>query len=179
MKKNVWKKYIKSLPKLTPAGKKALLKYGAILLFIILGFSLLSRALTHNGQTLAQYGEANPSLQRSLSVSGGDAAPAGGSSGNAGVSGNSADMLTDSAGTDAEDGQGDNGQEHEDTAWQVSADGLTGNGGAESPKRVSGFYVGARCWNPGPYTCTANTLTYRAYSPVPSSQFLNTKIHKP
>lgn len=46
-------------------------------------------------------------------------------------------MLTDSAGTDAEDGQGDNGQEHEDTAWQVSADGLTGNGGTESPKRVT------------------------------------------
>lgn len=135
LKKNVWKKYIKNLPKLTPAGKKALLKYGAVLLFIILGFSLLSRALTHNGQTLAQYGEANPSLQGSLSVSGSDAAPAGG---------DTADTSADSAGeknaanrTDADDEQEDNGQEHEDTAWQVSADGLTGNGGTESPKRVT------------------------------------------
>lgn len=51
--------------------------------------------------------------------------------------------------------------------------------GLQALVAMSGFYVGARCWNPGPYTCTANTLTYRAYSPVPSSQFLNTKIHKP
>lgn len=150
---------MENLPKLTPAGKKALVKYGAILLFIILGFSLLSRVLTHNGQTLAQYGEANPSLQGSLSVSDSDAASAGGNSDNAGVSGNGAnlpansagtagngtDMPTDSTGADkdnTEDNaaggiQDESVPKNDGTAWQVSENGLTANGGAESPERVT------------------------------------------
>lgn len=150
---------MENLPRLTPAGKKTLVKYGAILLFIILGFSLLSRVLTHNGQTLAQYGEANPSLQGSLSVSDSDAASAGGNSDNAGVSGdganlpansagtagNGTDMPTDSTGADkdnTEDNaaggiQDESVPKNDDTAWQVSEDGLTANGGTESPERVT------------------------------------------
>ena len=178
---------MENLPRLTPAGKKALVKYGAILLFIILGFSLLSRVLTHNGQTLAQYGEANPSIQGNLSVSDSDAASAGGNSDNAGVSGDGAnlpansagtagdganlpansagtagngtnlpansagtagsgtDMPTDSTGADkdnTEDNaaggiQDESVPKNDDTAWQVSEDGLTANGGTESPERVT------------------------------------------
>lgn len=177
MKPFSWKKFTQGLPRLTPAGKKAFLKYGGFLLLIILGFSLLSRVLTHSGQTLSQYGEANPSLQENNSVSGGGipSADSGGQRSDNGTAGSSTDDRTaggdkDGGGNDGRDGTGgdnrtpeadgstgtaadggnteydtpdgskdtDGGEtENKDNAWKVSEDGLTGNGGTESPDRVT------------------------------------------
>lgn len=130
-----FKKMIAELPKLTPEGKRVLLKYSGLLLVILLFFTFLARAFGRNGQTLAQYGEANPSLQTGL-ISGNDGA------------------LQENADNDnlsePDDGRIDGnptepagGQDDDDTAkdnlpvWEVSEDGLTGNGGTESLERVT------------------------------------------
>ncbi|MDE6064820.1 MAG: hypothetical protein K2G20_09620, partial [Lachnospiraceae bacterium] len=118
-----FKKMIAELPKLTPEGKRVLLKYSGLLLVILLFFTFLARAFGRNGQTLAQYGEANPSLQTGL-ISGNDGA------------------LQENADNDnlsePDDGRIDGnptepagGQDDDDTAkdnlpvWEVSEDGLT------------------------------------------------------
>ncbi len=141
-----FKKLIAELPKLTPEGKRVLLKYSGLLLVILLFFTFLARTFGRNGQTLAQYGEANPSLQTGM-ISGNDGAlqenadnnnlsePTGGqddgSNGLAAASGKD----TDSDGPPA-NGDDDTAKDNLPT-WEVSEDGLTGNGGTESPERVT------------------------------------------
>ncbi|MDE5679250.1 MAG: M15 family metallopeptidase [Lachnospiraceae bacterium] len=119
------------LPKLTTAGKRALLKYSGLLLIILLLFTFLSRVLGRNGQTLAQYGEANPSLQNG-SVSGNDnPLPEYADNGNLSEP---ADSQSDNNPAESADSQS-NGSNI--PAWAVSEDGLTGNGGTESPDRIT------------------------------------------
>lgn len=131
MKKKVWKNFLQNLPRLTPVGKKALLKYGALLLCVILGFSFLSHILTHKGQTLAQYGEANPNLQQEGTLSGNAAISAGDSPDSAGISENG------TADGNMDDDNADSSGEQTDDFRQISEAGLTGNGGTESPDRVT------------------------------------------
>ena len=125
-----FKKMIAELPKLTLEGKRVLLKYSGLLLVILLFFTFLARAFGRNGQTLAQYGEANPSLQTGL-ISGNDGALQENADN---------DNLSEPTGGQ-DDGSPANGDD--DTTkdnlpvWEVSEDGLTGNGGTESPERVT------------------------------------------
>lgn len=121
-----FQKFVKGLPKLTPAGKKALLKYSGLLLIILVFFTLLSRVLGQNGQTLAQYGEANPSLQGG-SVSGND---------NTLPENTDNSNLAEPADSQPDSSMAGSADSHI-PAWEVSADGLTGNGGIESPDRVT------------------------------------------
>lgn len=136
------KKWIAELPKLTPEGKRVLLKYSGLLLVVLLFFTFLARTFGRSGQTLAQYGEANPSLQTDF-VSGNDNTPQeNADNGNLSESddGRMEDNPTESTGGQ-DDGTPANGDD--DTAkdnvpaWAVSEDGLTGNGGTESPERVT------------------------------------------
>lgn len=141
------KKFAAGLPGLTPDGKKALLKYSGLLLVVLLLFTFLSRALSHSGQTLAQYGEANPSLQTG-SVSDGSNAPQENAD-NTGLSkpaegqnsGNTDSSIAadnnDKDSSDSPAGGEDRTEDDITPAWEVSEDGLTGNGGTESPDRVT------------------------------------------
>lgn len=153
-----FKKLIAELPKLTPEGKRVLLKYSGLLLVVLLFFTFLARTFGRSGQTLAQYGEANPSLQTGL-VSGNDntpqenadngnlTEPAGGQDdGNpaepAGGQDDGGDSLAAAGGkgtdSDSSPANGDDDTAKDNLpAWTVSEDGLTGNGGTESPERVT------------------------------------------
>lgn len=133
MSKNSWKSFTQRLPKLTPAGKKALLKYITILFLIILGFTFLSRVLIQNGQTLAEYGEANPLLQGNSLVSDNESISAEDGTNDTSISENEAN----SAGNTQNGTVDDEEPKNSDAAWKVSEDGLTGNGGTESPERVT------------------------------------------
>lgn len=136
------KKWIAELPKLTPEGKRVLLKYSGLLLAVLLFFTFLARTFGRSGQTLAQYGEANPSLQTGL-VSGNDNTPQENAD-NGNLSepddGRMDDNPTESAGgqDDSTPVNGDDDTAKDNVpAWAVSEDGLTGNGGTESPERVT------------------------------------------
>lgn len=148
-KKFSFKRFTAGLPKLTVEGKKALLKYSGLLLMVILLFTFLSRTLNRNGQTLAQYGAANPSLQTGFSGNG-DIPQGGTDTGNPadtadGQNSGGADVETDNSGASvdgntAADNSGalaDGDTEDTPEAWEISEDGLTGNGGTESPERVT------------------------------------------